>query len=167
MAVGIGIVTAGIASGAIWASLALNSAASFGVAVAGGALAGYVSTGTLNGALIGAFSAAAFYGVGQYFESLRLANGLEAANAAGTAGAGNVQQAFVYAANASLNSVQRIGQVVAHGMAGGVIGKLQGGRFAHGFVSAGITKAFSRTIASINVGSRLGNMNVVWDTHTP
>ena len=67
VAVGIGIVTAGIASGVIWASLALNSAASFGVAVAGGALAGYVSTGTLNGALIGAFSAAAFYGVGSVF----------------------------------------------------------------------------------------------------
>jgi len=147
VAVGIGIATAGIASGlSFWAGLA--------VSVAGGALAGYVSTGSLNGALIGAFSAAAFYGVGSYFEGLSHSNGLEAANAAGTAGAGNVQQAVAYASNASLNSVQRIGQVVAHGMAGGVVGNLQGGRFAHGFVSAGVAQSFARTIGRIGNGYR-------------
>ncbi|MBU1187685.1 MAG: hypothetical protein KKC01_01520, partial [Gammaproteobacteria bacterium] len=118
VAVGIGIVTAGIASGAIWASLTLNSAAAFGVAVAGGALAGYVSTGTLNGALIGAFSAAAFYGVGSYFDGLSHSNGLSAAKATAEAGGGALDIVGSYAANASLNSVQQIGKVIAHGVTG-------------------------------------------------
>ena len=154
MAVGIGIVTAGIASGVIWASLALNSAASFGVAVAGGALAGYVSTGTLNGALIGAFSAAAFYGVGSYFEGLSHQNGVSAAKATAEAGGGTLNIVGSYAANASLNSVQQIGKVIAHGVTGGVMSKLGGGRFAHGFASAGTTQAFAKSIGGIGNGNR-------------
>ena len=135
VAVGIGIVTAGIASGAIWASLALNSAASFGVAVAGGALAGYVSTGTLNGALIGAFSAAAFYGVGQYFDDI--------ARTGGSSGFGK-----------AIADNLRLSKTIAHGMTGGVMNKLGGGRFAHGFASAGTTQAFAKTIGGIGNGDR-------------
>jgi len=107
--------------------------------VAGGALAGYVSTGTLNGALIGAFSAAAFYGVGQYFDDIAQTGGT---SSFGKAIADNL----------------RLSKTIAHGMTGGVISKLQGGRFAHGFVSAGVTKAFSKTIAGINAGNDYGNM---------
>ena len=107
-------------------------------AVAGGALAGYVSTGTLNGALIGAFSAAAFYGVGSYFEHISETGGN---SSFGKAIADNL----------------RLSKTIAHGMTGGVISKLQGGRFAHGFASAGVTKAFSKTIADINIGSKFGN----------
>jgi len=135
VAVGIGIVTAGIASGAIWASLSLNSAAAFGVAVAGGALAGYVSTGTLNGALIGAFSAAAYYGVGSYFDDI--------AQTGGTSGFGK-----------AIASNLRLTKTIAHGMTGGVMSKLNGGRFAHGFISAGTTQAFAKTIGGIGDGER-------------
>jgi len=131
-AVVIGITTAGMANQlGFWAGLA--------VSIAGGALAGYVSTGTLNGALIGAFSAAAFYGVGQYFKGLE--------NTGGKSGFGK-----------AIISNLRLSKTIAHGMTGGVISKLQGGRFAHGFISAGVTKAFSKTIAGINVGNDYGNM---------
>jgi hypothetical protein len=47
--------------------------AGFGLAVAGGSAAGYVSAETLKWVLIGAFSADVFYGVGQHFQALHRA----------------------------------------------------------------------------------------------
>ncbi len=40
----------------------MSAVAGLGWAIAGGALSGYVATGTLKGALVGAFSGALFYG---------------------------------------------------------------------------------------------------------
>lgn len=40
-----------------------------------------------------------------------------------------------------LTAAQFTGQIVAHGMTGGVLASVQGGKFGHGFASAGFTKA--------------------------
>ena len=42
---------------------------------------------------------------------------------------------------------------MAHGMAGGVMNSLQGGKFGHGSVSAGATQAFGRSIERIDVST--------------
>ncbi|RJE73822.1 hypothetical protein BGP78_17785 [Pseudoalteromonas sp. MSK9-3] len=81
------------------------------VAASGGALAGYIATGSIKGAVVGALSGAAFYGIGQAF---------------------NASSGFFQTGGA--------GHVGSHALAGGVIADLQGGKFGHGFMSAGITK---------------------------
>ena len=88
----------------------------FGV-IGGGAFTGFVAgglgTGTLEGAVIGAFSGAAFGALhGFQPDSLLSADGLL--------------------------------KVAAHGSVGGAASVLQGGKFGHGFVSAGITQAASQ-----------------------
>lgn len=88
------------------------AAGGFGATVATGALAGYVTTGLLKGALASAFTAGAFYGVGSAF--------------------GNTEVAF--------GSAKHFDKVVAHGMTGGVMSVLQGGKFGHGFASAGMAQ---------------------------
>ncbi|MEO9943780.1 RHS repeat-associated core domain-containing protein [Paraglaciecola sp.] len=88
------------------------AAGGFGATVATGALAGYVATGSLKGALTGAFTAGVFYGVGSAF--------------------GNADVAF--------GSAKHFGKVLAHGMTGGVMSVLQGGKFGHGFASAGMAQ---------------------------
>jgi hypothetical protein len=44
------------------------------------------------------------------------------------------------------------GKVLAHGMAGGVMSELQGGKFGHGFASAAMTQLMSPVIGSVNQG---------------
>ncbi len=45
-------------------------------------------------------------------------------------------------------------KVAMHGIAGGVVQKLQGGKFGHGFLSAGVTQAFSGKIDGIDAANR-------------
>jgi hypothetical protein len=125
------------------------------VSIIAGAAAGYVSSGSLKGALIGAFSGAVFHGIGDYFQGLQHSNGLAAAST--VKGFGHFQgiaEGVAYARNATLSLAQSIGKVIAHGTAGGVMSELQGGKFAHGFVSAGVTQAFAKHIDNIGGGSR-------------
>ena len=131
IAVGIGIATSGILNCAA-ALTALGGAGSIGayaVAAGGGALAGFVMTGSVEGAMWGAFSGAAFYGIGQWFP--------------GSAGSGNGFWGSSY------TGPELARASVAHGLGGGVISRLQGGRFGHGFISAGMSKAFSPAISHI------------------
>jgi RHS repeat-associated protein len=119
-----------------------GSVAFFGAAVAGGAtlastvvagfLAGVVASGTLKGGLVGAFSAAAFFGVGSAFKGLE--------NTGDFAGTSFSQGAFG-------------AKVLAHGITGGVMSELQGGQFGHGFAAAGVTQAFSGKINDIDPGT--------------
>lgn len=111
-----------------------------GYAMAVGAASGYVSTGTMQGAVWGAFSAAAFYGIGQGFQALAEANKL--ANGA----------SFEGVFGTGLTSPQFAGKVLSHGMAGGVMSKLQGGKFGHGFASAGVAELVSPMIDGIGPG---------------
>jgi hypothetical protein len=122
------------------------------VSIVAGAAAGYVSSGSLKGALIGAFSGAVFHGIGDYFQGLQHSNGLAAVSGSGVGSIQGLGEA--YAAGASITSAQAIGKVIAHGATGGVMSTLQGGKFAHGFVSAGITQAFAKHINNIGGGSR-------------
>jgi RHS repeat-associated protein len=91
-------------------------------AVTMGAVSGYISTGTLEGALIGGFSAGVFWSIGQAFQSVNTGAGT------GFAGTGFTEAQFA-------------GKVLAHATTGGVMSVLQGGKFGHGFASAGISQA--------------------------
>jgi len=136
LAIGITVVSAGVATGALFASLEIaGTSAAWGVAIGGGALAGLVNAGNLRGALYGAFSAAAFHGVGTYFSNIRGA----AAKNLGRFG----------------NFVKdnlRLTKTIAHGLTGGIMNELQGGKFAHGFLSAGATQALAPEIDGIGIG---------------
>lgn len=78
-------------------------------------------------------SAAAFYAVGKVFSDL---------------GAAHLEDPFYSPYDANLvkfggNTLTRgqvAAQITAHASVGGVLAKLQGGEFGHGFISAGITK---------------------------
>ncbi|MFD2167650.1 FG-GAP-like repeat-containing protein [Thalassotalea euphylliae] len=110
------------------------------IAASGGALAGYVATGSLKGATVGAFSSLAFFGVGQGFG----------------AGTGFFQN----------GGAAHIG---AHALTGGIISDLRGGNFGHGFWSAGLTKGIQSSgnmpndliggvISSAVVGGTVSNL---------
>jgi RHS repeat-associated protein len=78
-----------------------------------GGLAGYVTTGSLEGALLGAVSGAAFGAL------------------------------HGWSPNGGLWSAGGLGKVAAHGFVGGVTSVMQGGKFGHGFLSAGVSQAMS------------------------
>jgi hypothetical protein len=103
------IVAVGLAAVGGYHALAALKAGAVGTAyaIAGvtGFLSGAVTTGSLKGALTGAFTSMAFLGVGQ----------------------------------ATMGAHKAI-KALAHGVTGGIISDLQGGKFGHGFISAGLTK---------------------------
>ncbi len=107
----------------------------FGAAVVSGFVAGGVASGSLKGATVGAFSAALFYGVGSAFD------GVSGADSFGT--------------------LAHAGKTLAHGVAGGVMSVLNGGKFGHGFVSAGFTQLAAPGINRFGVrGSRFSPKRV-------
>ena len=129
---------------AIWAPELLGPyLGTFGSAVAAGFIAGYVSTGNLQGALTGAFSAGLFSGIGAAFDSGGFANSW--------ATSGGDQ---VFGTNYNLAGFSA--KVLAHGIAGGVMSSLEGGKFGSGFASAGIAESFSGAIDKIDTGNPIG-----------
>jgi hypothetical protein len=46
-----------------------------------------------------------------------------------------------------------LGKIAAHGVGGGIMAELQGGKFGHGFVSAGVTEALSPELMAYNPGA--------------
>ena len=99
--------------------------AAFGTAVAGGAAAGAVSTGSTEGALWCAFSAMAFSSFGEIFDP---------ANKGG----------FL---NSGLSAPRYAARSLFHGLSAGMLSGLQGGKFGHGFVSAGFSSLSSGYVA--------------------
>jgi len=91
-------------------------------AVITGMVSGAVQSGTLKGALIGGFSAGMFHGIGDVFEGVK-----------GTTGA--------LAKGGELTKLGTTAKIGAHAVAGGVMSVLQGGKFGHGFISAGVVEA--------------------------
>ena len=130
-AIVITVYSGGAAAGA-WTyfgvAIEAGSAAAFGVVAVGGFAAGAVQTGTLKGGLYGAFGAVAFYGVGTAFQNA----------------------GWAYNASGELTSIGLVAKTVAHGIVGGVMSDLQGGKFGHGFVSAGAAQAVSPQINNIS-----------------
>jgi RHS repeat-associated protein len=106
-------------------------------AVAGFA-AGALETGTLQGGVYGAFSAEFFYGIGSYFDNA------EWAHVDGTIGSTN------------LNVAGFSGKILAHGLAGGVMSSLQGGKFGSGFASAGVSEAAAPYVDGLDPANRIG-----------
>jgi hypothetical protein len=110
-----------------------------------GFLSGAVSSGSLKGGLWGAFSAGVFHGIGQSFDKLASAN----------KGASGLI--------AGLKPDQFAAKVLTHAAMGGVMSQLQGGKFGHGFISAGVVEALSPQImqakggpAQVVVGALVG-----------
>jgi RHS repeat-associated protein len=114
----------------------LEGWAAFGTAVAGGAASGAVATGSTEGALWGAFSAMAFYAVS------------DIAAASGTPKDGG----FL---GSGLRTDRYIARAVFHGMSSGMLSELQGGKFGHGFASAGLSSLSSAYVASVGETNRV------------
>lgn len=120
----------------LWAEESYASA--LAVVGAGGFAAGAVQTGNLKGALTGAFSAELFFGVGEYFNSAGWAH--EGGNIGST----------------NLNSVGYTAKVLSHGVVGGIMAKLEGGKFGNGFWSAGVSEAASPGIDKLDPENPIG-----------
>lgn len=109
----------------LWSSVLTGAAIGAGSAALNGG-------NILNEALIGAFSGAVFFKIGHYFKQAEnlnhTANNQWGYNLHG-------QRVFNFGGNLLTS-----GQIVSHVMAGGVISELNGGKFGHGFFSAGFTK---------------------------
>jgi len=113
-------------------------------AVGTGFISGGIATGSLKGALLGAFSGAAFYGIGQQFKALSNGN-IDKWNAASAAEAGSIMDGLHTFGGIELTSGQIAGQIASHAATGGVTSALAGGKFGHGFFSAGVTKGIGGT----------------------
>lgn len=120
-AIVITVYTGGAAGGA-WSFFGANlGGAALGAKIAAvaaaGAVSGALTSGTIEGAAWGAFSAAVFFGIGE-----GIAN-------AGAWSKGNFMGSKLSGAGFAVKTV-------SHGLAGGTLSKLQGGKFGHGFLSA-------------------------------
>lgn len=118
---------------AIVATIFAPQGAGFWYSVFVGATAGAIAGGT-KGAIMGAFSSALFFGIGEVFSGANTGSGT------GFLGTG-------------FTSGQFAAKVIAHGMAGGVMSVVQGGKFGHGFVSAAGAQLSSPVIDQIGGGA--------------
>ncbi|MCX2783662.1 PQQ-binding-like beta-propeller repeat protein [Microbulbifer thermotolerans] len=124
------------AEGVKWYAVGLiMGAAGFADAIMQGAtFKQALKTGFLQG-----ISAAAFAGIGEYFQGLEAANNQQWAGFLKATGMETV----------GLTTEQVMAKWAAHALVGGVMSVLQGGKFGHGFVSAGLTQALSGGISKI------------------
>ena len=186
IAIVITVYTGGAAAG-YWsffgASITAGSLAAYGVVALGGFASGAIMTGTLKGGLIGAFSAVAFYGVGQYANAIRATDTARMGMHAVTGGivetlqGGNFGQGFVSAGLSKLtmsniDTGHLSADVALAAMAGGTISELTGGKFSNGAVTSAMQFALNQMgqrIAMRNASNRalilvgdagLGNRNV-------
>ncbi|MEM1081935.1 MAG: RHS repeat-associated core domain-containing protein, partial [Pseudomonadota bacterium] len=124
LAVGISVYTGGVASGTwgIWAGTTVGTGKALTTVAIGAVLSNRVATGSWNGSATAAFTAMAFYGVGQ-----------------GIGGAEWAKGDFI----GDLSGPGLAAKTVSHGLIGGISAELQGGQFGHGFLSSGVTAAAS------------------------
>ncbi len=101
-----------------------------------GMMSGAVQTGSLKGALMGGLGAGMFYGVGSYFQDVGYLNDRISSSGA-----------FDGVFGTNLKAGQFAAKVAAHAATGGVMGVLQGGKFGHGFASAGFAEAMSPAVS--------------------
>ncbi len=105
-------------AGAILTGMAAGAASgALGAALYGGTIDD-VLAGAFKGAIVGGVSAAAFYGVGSYFQAAQ-------------------------GAQSSLTTSQEIESIAAHGVVGGAQQAAEGGDFVKGFIAGAVTKATS------------------------
>lgn len=132
----VSVYSGGTASAAAWGMFggAVTTGQAATVIALGGAFSGAMMTGSADGALQGAFTGLAFYGIGSFIRGAEWAQAAQGAE--GVLGTG-------------LNGVGYAASVGAHGLLGGVVSELQGGKFGHGFAAAGFGKLV--TPAAINI----------------
>jgi RHS repeat-associated protein len=99
----------------------------FATVFIGGALTGAISTGSLEGAVWGAFSALSFYAIGNAIGNAYGKNG-------SFLGTDYTPGAFA-------------AKTLSHGVAGGMLTEVRGGKFGHGFSSSFVTAAASPFIS--------------------
>ena len=121
---------------------AATALGSFLWAVGGGFASAFISTGSLKAGFWGAVSAAVFWGIGNQFSNMATDSAL--------ASASETYETFM---NTGLTGGQFAAQVAAHSAAGGTLNVLQGGKFGHGFVSAGVTKALTPAVDAASSGN--------------
>ncbi len=63
-------------------------------------------------------------------------------------------QAFYFVGGLDYGGLQGLIKPLAHGVVGGLMGVLQGGKFGHGFLSAGITQALAGRIGRLKLGGQ-------------
>ncbi|GAA0856631.1 hypothetical protein GCM10009114_19350 [Aliiglaciecola litoralis] len=132
------------------------AAASMWNAAAVGFVSGGIATGSLKGALIGAFTGAVFQQIGAHYR------GLSAQNVDNVAWGGGQLGDYVDFGGNLLTKGQAAGQIASHAIAGGVISTLSGGKFGHGFFSAGVTKGIGG--AYLPSGSNLSSGEIAKGT---
>ena len=128
-----------------WALASGWNAALFGFGTGG------VATGSIKGAMIGALGGAVFHGIGKHFGKIGAYNATHVNGDLLTNFGGNW-----------LTNGQVARQIASHAVAGGVISTLGGGKFGHGFFSAGVTKAAGG--AMLSGGSDLSTQEVIGGT---
>jgi hypothetical protein len=151
------VYTGGAAAGAwsFFGAASLTAGQAFAVVVAGGFVSGGIATGTWRGAIQGAFTAAAFYGVGQWATSLGVSDGMRAVMHGMTGGilesvqGGDFGHGFISAglSKAVMTNIDT-GNLYADGaltaLAGGTISAATGGKFANGAMTAAMQFAFNQ-----------------------
>ena len=137
VSVAISVYTGGAAASGQWALFGAGAETLNAVStvMVGGALSGAVASGSWDGALWGAFSGAAFYGVGQWVSSASWSSG----NFAGS----------------GLSGAQFAVKSLGHGVTGGIVSDLRGGKFGHGFASSFVGAASHPYIANGFKGNNL------------
>src|SRR5690606_24467679 len=130
--------------------------------VIGGAIMGYLSTGSLKGALLGALGGAISFGIGEAFNGLQGAGALFGKSLLhgisqgilSKAGGGRFGDGFLGGFSASIMSpitgkikgadaTARAARVVTAAVIGGTVAKIGGGKFANGAISGAFVQAFN------------------------
>ena len=140
----------------IWTGTGLFAANGIGAVAASGFIAGAVGSGSLKGAVIGAFSAAAFNGVGDIgFKETFVGSSLKAlthgavGGITSVIGGGRFGHGFISAAGAQALSgpIGRLGnrfqRTAAAAAVGGTLSAATGGKFANGAVTGAFSRAFN------------------------
>lgn len=104
---------------------------------------------SLKAGAIAGISVAAFQGI---------ANGIEGSTWATADGLASSW--FNYGADVALNSTGFTALVAAQALAGGVMAELQGGKFGHGFASAGLSKVSGAAIGGWDSGFSAGRLDI-------
>ena len=116
---------------------------------------GASSSGALRGAFTAAATVYAFQQIGSHFRTKGLLN----TNRYGYTLSGDKLYSF---GGNPLTATQIAQQIASHAVVGGISAELQGGKFGHGFVSAGVTKGLGG--AFLPSGSNLSTGDVVEGT---
>ena len=120
----------------IWlpgAGILIDAVGQWGAVFVSGFAAGVAANGSLRGGVMGAFSSGLFHSIGSAFAACKRCVGS--------------------ALGSQLNAASLAAKSTLHGIAGGVMNVLQGGKFGHGFASASVTQLASGAIGRIDAGS--------------